>query len=77
MTSLLPGLFRAAGCAGAVLELMCEKYKQQVDAGQVRCPHPAEFCRFRTACMIHFIEQENKREQRGRNREENNAETQI
>ena len=66
-----------AARAGAVLDLLCEKYKEKVDSEQARCAHPGEFCRFRTACMIHFIEQENKREQRCRKREENNAETQV
>lgn len=66
-----------AAHAGAMLDLMCEKYKEKVDSEQARCSHPGEFCRFRTACMIHFIEQETKREQRCRKREENNAETQI
>jgi phosphoribosyl-AMP cyclohydrolase len=51
------------------LDLLCEKYKEKVDSDQAVCSHPVEYCRFRTSCMIHFIEKENKREQRSKKQE--------
>ena len=62
---------------GDVVDLLCEKYKEKVDSDQARCSHPVEYCRFRTSCMIHFMEKENEREERRRKQEEENAETQI
>jgi hypothetical protein len=62
---------------GGVLDLVCEKYKEKVDSAQARCSHPVEYCRFRTACMIYFIERDNKREQRLQEREENDEQAEV
>lgn len=37
------------------MDLFCEKYKEMVAAGEARCRHPKEYCKFRTACIIHFM----------------------
>lgn len=37
------------------MELFCEKYKKQVPAEGAICRHPKEYCKFRTACIIHFM----------------------
>lgn len=37
------------------MELYCEKYKEKVVGDTPRCSHPKEYCKFRTACVIHFI----------------------
>jgi phosphoribosyl-AMP cyclohydrolase len=36
------------------MDLFCEKYKEKMDGDNVRCSHPREYCKFRTACIIHF-----------------------
>ncbi|MBI5556057.1 MAG: RNA polymerase II-associated protein [Deltaproteobacteria bacterium] len=59
------------------MDLVCEKYKEKVDSGQARCSHPVEYCRFRSACMIHFIERDNKREQRLRELEKNDEQAEV
>jgi phosphoribosyl-AMP cyclohydrolase len=37
------------------MDLFCEKYKEEVAAAEARCRHPKEYCKFRTACIIHFM----------------------
>jgi phosphoribosyl-AMP cyclohydrolase len=37
------------------MDLFCEKYKEKVGGENVRCGHPKEYCKFRTACIIHFM----------------------
>ena len=37
------------------MELVCEKYKEKMTADTARCRHPKEYCKFRTACIIHFM----------------------
>ena len=37
------------------MDLFCEKYKENVDSGKARCAHPKEYCKFRSACIIHFM----------------------
>ena len=44
------------------MELFCEKYKEKVDSENVRCHHPEDYCQHRQSCLIHFMEQENRRE---------------
>lgn len=46
------------------MELECIKYKEKVDAEAPVCNHPEDYCRFRTSCMIHFMEKENRRERK-------------
>ena len=37
------------------MDLFCEKYKENIAAAEARCRHPKEYCKFRTACIIHFM----------------------
>ncbi len=37
------------------MEFFCEKYKEKVRGNTVRCNHPKEYCKYRTACIIHFM----------------------
>ena len=46
------------------MDLICEKHQDKVDSENPRCSHPDEYCKFRTSCMIAFLEKENKWEQR-------------
>lgn len=46
------------------MELSCEKYKEKVDPEHPLCRHPDDYCQFRSACIIEFIEKENRREQK-------------
>ena len=41
------------------MDLFCEKYKETVPASKPVCRHPKEYCKFRTACVIHFMGGEN------------------
>jgi phosphoribosyl-AMP cyclohydrolase len=37
------------------MDFFCEKYKEKVSGERIRCNHPKEYCKFRTACIIHFM----------------------
>ena len=41
------------------MDLFCEKYNETLSGENVRCSHPKEYCKFRTACIIHFMGGEN------------------
>lgn len=49
------------------MELVCEKYKEKVDSKDPVCRHPDDYCQTRTACIIHYMEKEKKREQQKKN----------
>ena len=38
-----------------VMELVCEKYKEKMQSDGAVCRHPDEYCKDRTACIIHFM----------------------
>ena len=40
------------------MELVCEKYKEKVDSEEAVCRRPTEYCKFRNACLIHFLTRE-------------------
>lgn len=40
------------------MELTCEKHKEKMDREGAYCHHPQEYCKFRTACLIHFFGKE-------------------
>lgn len=42
----------------AALELVCEKYKEKSDSEKTVCRRPTEYCKFRSACLIHFLARE-------------------
>lgn len=37
------------------MELVCEKYKEKVDSDKAVCRRPKEYCKFRSACLLHFL----------------------
>jgi phosphoribosyl-AMP cyclohydrolase len=37
------------------MDLFCEKYKEKVSGENARCRRPKEYCKYRTACIIHFM----------------------
>ena len=41
------------------MDLFCEKYNESIPAEKAYCIHPKEYCKFRTACIIHFMDGEN------------------
>jgi len=43
------------------MELECAKYHEKMDSEQAVCKHPGDYCKYRTSCMIHFIDKENRR----------------
>lgn len=45
------------------MELVCEKFGDKMESDTAECGHPSDYCKFRQSCLIHFIGQENKREQ--------------
>jgi hypothetical protein len=47
---------------GDSMELECAKYGEKMDAAQVACRHPGDYCQFRQSCMIQFMERENRSE---------------
>jgi hypothetical protein len=34
--------------------LFCEKYRQEVDIEKNPCPHPVDYCQYRTRCVINM-----------------------
>jgi len=41
--------------------LECEKYGEKMDSADAACKHPGDYCQHRKACMIQFIERENRK----------------
>jgi phosphoribosyl-AMP cyclohydrolase len=41
------------------MDFFCEKYNEKISGENARCNHPKEYCKFRTACIIHFMGGEN------------------
>ena len=41
------------------MDFFCEKYNEKISGEHVRCSHPKEYCKFRNACIIHFMGGEN------------------
>ena len=46
------------------MELTCEKYKEKLKSDEAICGHPEEYCKFREACIINFMNREVDREER-------------
>ena len=42
------------------MELVCEKHREIMESAVAYCRHPREYCKFRTACLIHFLYKENR-----------------
>ncbi len=42
------------------MELVCGKLNKKLDEGDANCPHGNNYCKFRTSCVIHYIEKQEK-----------------
>ena len=54
------------------MELECAKYQEKMDSEQAVCRHPGDYCQHRQACMIHFIEKENRCDSRDADQDKSN-----
>ena len=43
----------------------CQKDNSHIEIGQ-GCPHPKDYCKYRKSCIIHFMDLEKKKEQKGK-----------
>ena len=59
------------------MELICEKYNEKTFSEDAQCSHPGEYCKFRTSCMIHFLEKEKDLEQRNKQKENKDADAEL
>jgi hypothetical protein len=39
---------------------LCLKYNEYIDIDKNTCPHPGDYCRYRTQCIIHALCMENE-----------------
>ncbi len=53
------------------MKLVCEKFKESMDAEEAECRHPNDYCTTRTSCMIVFLEKERKRDEKRQRVKEN------
>lgn len=47
------------------MDLVCEKHRETMDSAGAYCRHPSDYCKFRTACLIHFLSKENRPQRDG------------
>ncbi|MDD5153942.1 MAG: ferredoxin [Desulfovibrionales bacterium] len=40
-------------------EYFCQKYQEPIKTKPPACPHPLDYCQFRSSCPVHFLEKEN------------------
>jgi len=40
------------------MELVCEKYQEKFASEKAVCRRPTEYCKFRSACLLHFLARE-------------------
>lgn len=45
---------------GSVMELECLKFNEKMPSEGAHCRHLEGYCKYRTSCIIYFIEKENK-----------------
>ena len=45
------------------MELVCEKNRKNINSYGAKRQHPTEYCKFRTACIIHFMSKETAAEE--------------
>ncbi len=50
------------------MELECIKFNEKMMSKEAHCRHPGDYCKFRSSCIIHFMEKENKYESSQRNK---------
>ncbi len=51
------------------MDFFCAKDNRQTDPSK-GCLHPNDYCSHRNACLIHFLEKEQKREEKKRGEDE-------
>ncbi|MDI6790817.1 MAG: ferredoxin [Thermodesulfobacteriota bacterium] len=39
-------------------EYFCQKYQEPIKTKPPACPHPLDYCQFRSSCPVHFLEKE-------------------
>lgn len=44
-----------------VMELECLKFNEKMKAEGAYCRHPDDYCKYRTSCIIFFMEKENRK----------------
>ncbi len=54
------------------MELVCEKYREEIDPENVRCPHPDDYCKWRQSCVVYFMWKEWEYEEKKRREREKN-----
>jgi hypothetical protein len=42
-------------------QLLCQKYNRHADGPEPRCGDPDLYCKYRTACLIHFMQKNRER----------------
>ena len=42
------------------MELVCIKFNEKMDSENAVCTHTSDYCKYRTSCIIHFMEMERK-----------------
>lgn len=40
------------------MEVVCQKYNEKMKSENAFCAHPHDYCKFRSACVLHFMGQE-------------------
>jgi len=45
------------------MQFYCEKYREALVGSRLACRHPKEYCKFRSACLAHFMGKEEESEQ--------------
>jgi|MTBAKSStandDraft_1061840.scaffolds.fasta_scaffold02408_13 hypothetical protein len=51
------------------MELECFKYKERMSPETAVCRHPGDYCKYRTSCIIYYLERERgKSSRRGQNK---------
>ena len=48
----------------AALEFFCEKFQEKIDSEKAVCQRPREYCKFRSACLLHFLTREKAGEEK-------------
>ncbi|MEW6328193.1 MAG: ferredoxin [Thermodesulfobacteriota bacterium] len=46
------------GEGGFSNEYFCQKYQEPIKTKPPVCPHPLDYCQFRSSCPVHFLEKE-------------------
>lgn len=44
------------------MELECVKYHEKMTSAEAHCRHLNDYCKYRSSCIIHYMEKENSYE---------------